>query len=202
MLPTTGLTSCRILVVDDEEANVALLLALLEDGGYCNVASTQDARMAAALYRSFRPDLVLLDLHMPHMSGFAVMESFAEMRDADEFIPILVLTADVNPQARLRALAQGAIDFLTKPLDALEVMLRIRNLLATHMLHSQQQALRKQAEARKLRAELLSDASRALSASLDGQTILAVLPSLVVPRRADYCVMEMEREQTGYRRVG
>ena len=65
-----------------------------------------------------------------------------------------------------------------------------------------QQALRKQAEARKLRAELLSDASRALSASLDGQTILAVLPSLVVPRRADYCVMEMEREQTGYRRVG
>ena len=195
-------TDCRILVVDDEEANIDLLVALLEDDGFQNLAATRDPRTAAELYRSFAPDLVLLDLHMPHLSGFEVMEQLAALRDAGDFLPILVLTADVNPDARVRALRQGASDFLTKPLDAIEVTLRIRNLLATRVLHLQQQAARARAEAEKLRAEFLSEASRVLGASLDVQTTLAILPRLAVPRLADYCVMELVDDQGARRWVG
>jgi signal transduction histidine kinase/DNA-binding response OmpR family regulator len=201
MATTAGVTDCRILVVDDEEANVDLLTALLEDDGFRHFACTRDSRMAADLYESFAPDLVLLDLHMPHLSGFDVMEQLAARRAPDDFLPILVLTADINPAVRLRALSQGASDFLTKPLDALEVTLRIRNLLTTRVLHRQQQQARQRAEAERRRAELLSEASRALGASLDVHTILAVLPGLVVPRLADYSVIELE-EGEGRRRVG
>jgi signal transduction histidine kinase/CheY-like chemotaxis protein len=202
MTTTPGLTDCRILVVDDEEANVDLLTALLEDDGFQHLASTRDPRQVVELYESFAPDLVLLDLHMPHLSGFAVMEQLAELRGADDFLPIVVLTADVNPEARLRALRQGASDFLNKPLDAIEVTLRIRNLLATRVLHRQQQAARARAEAEKRRAEFLSDASRVLGASLDVQTTLAILPRLAVPRLADYSLMELVQEDGGRRWVG
>jgi signal transduction histidine kinase len=136
--PTLSFPDCRILVVDDDEANTAFLLALLEDDGYRHVVSCRDPRMAVELYGSFSPDLVLLDLHMPHLSGFAVMNRLAELREPDEFLPILVLTADVNPDSRLRALGEGAIDFLTKPLNATEVTHRVRNLLAARVLHQQQ----------------------------------------------------------------
>jgi signal transduction histidine kinase/DNA-binding response OmpR family regulator len=202
MSTTTGLTDCRILVVDDEAANVELLTALLEDDGFRHVAGTRDPRRALELYDSFGPDLVLLDLHMPHLSGFAVMEQLAGRRAADDFLPILVLTADVNPEARLRALRQGASDFLTKPLDAVEVTLRIRNLLSTRVLHRQQQAARARAEAQKRHAEFLSEASRVLGASLDVETTLSMLPRLAVPRLADYSVVELVDGPEARRRVG
>lgn len=202
MTPTPPVTDCRVLVVDDEEANVELLTALLEDDGFRHVASTRDPRAALELYERFAPDLVLLDLHMPHMSGFEVMERLAERRASDDFLPILVLTADVNPEARLRALRQGASDFLTKPLEAVEVTLRIRNLLATRVLHLQQQAARARAEAERRRAEFLSEASRVLGGSLDVQTTLAVLPRLAVPRLADYSVMELVEGDGGHRWMG
>jgi CheY-like chemotaxis protein len=181
MTTTPGLTDCRILVVDDEEANVDLLTALLEDDGFQHLASTRDPRQVVELYESFAPDLVLLDLHMPHLSGFAVMEQLAELRGADDFLPILVLTADVNPEARLRALRQGASDFLTKPLDAIEVTLRIRNLLATRVLHRQQQAARARAEAREAPRRVPVGGQPGARRSLDVQTTLAILPRLAVP---------------------
>jgi DNA-binding response OmpR family regulator len=185
------LGGCRIQLIDDEQANIDLLTAFLEEDGFRHLAATRDPREAVAQFDSFRPDLVLLDLHMPHLDGFAVMEALAGRRATDDWVPILVLTADITPEARLRALRGGANDFLTKPLDAVEVLLRIRNLLTTRVLYAQQQAARVRAEADRQRAEFLAEASRMLGQSLDAQTTLAVLPRLAVPRIADYCVVDL-----------
>jgi signal transduction histidine kinase/DNA-binding response OmpR family regulator len=185
------LSGCRIQLIDDEQLNIELLTAFLEEDGFRHLAATRDPREAVAQFDSFRPDLVLLDLHMPYLDGIAVMEALAGRRAADDWVPILVLTADITPESRLRALRAGANDFLTKPLDAGEVLLRIRNLLATRVLYTQQQAARVRAEADRQRAEFLAEASRMLGQSLDAQTTLAVLPRLAVPRIADYCVVDL-----------
>jgi putative two-component system response regulator len=126
--------SARILIVDDEPANVRLLERILERAGYSRLASTTDSRKVLGLVEAFDPDLILLDLRMPHRDGFAVLE---ELRPhlAGGFLPVLVLTADSTPQAWQRALSSGAKDFLTKPLDATEVVMRIRNLLETRFLY-------------------------------------------------------------------
>ncbi len=133
-----ALRTANILIVDDQEANVRLLERILQQAGFDNVKSTTDSRLALPLYTGFRPDLVLLDLHMPDVDGFQVME---ELRPRIEgtYLPILVLTADITSEVKQRALAGGAKDFLTKPVDATEVVLRIRNLLETRMLHLQLQ---------------------------------------------------------------
>jgi putative two-component system response regulator len=129
----------RILVVDDEEANVALLERLLDIAGYRNVVSTTDPWKVRELLHEFRPDLILLDLLMPHLDGFAVMELLASEVPADSYLPVLVLTADATRETRRRALAGGAKDFLTKPLDVDEVLLRIANMLDIRYLHLQLQ---------------------------------------------------------------
>jgi len=126
-------TEARILVVDDEPTNVRLLERLLTDAGYRNIQSTTDPRQVPTLFRALDPDLILLDLMMPHLDGIAVMERLAV--PADVYLPVLVLTADVTPEAKQRALAAGAKDFLTKPFDRLEVLLRIKNLLDTRRLY-------------------------------------------------------------------
>lgn len=133
-MPETLIKQGSILIVDDEKANVRLLEITLEDAGYTNVCSTTDSRQALALFRSNRPDLVLLDLAMPHLDGFAVMRQLhAEMATnvdvGDNAVPILVLTADAISATKHKALKEGAEDFLTKPLDEIEVLLRINNLL-------------------------------------------------------------------------
>ena len=125
----------KILIVDDEEANVTVLERLLRRAGYIRLRSTTDSREARALYTEFQPDLLLLDLMMPYLDGHAVLAQLRELMRADDYFPILVLTADITPEAKRRALAGGAKDFLTKPLDAIEVMLRIGNLLETRKLH-------------------------------------------------------------------
>jgi signal transduction histidine kinase len=126
-------TQARILVVDDEPANVRLLERMLAETGYRQVKSTTDSRQVLALYGEFQPDLILLDLMMPHLDGIAVIR---ELRIPDDvFLPILVLTADATSDAKKRALEAGAKDFLTKPFDRLEVLLRIRNLLDTRSLY-------------------------------------------------------------------
>lgn len=125
----------RILVVDDQEANVMLLEKILQRGRFTELRTTTDARQALPLFLSFRPDLLLLDLHMPHLDGFAVMEQIRRRVPADDYVPILVLTADVTPEAKQRALAAGAKDFVTKPFDPSEVTLRVKNLLETRALH-------------------------------------------------------------------
>jgi signal transduction histidine kinase len=126
-------TQARILVVDDEPANVRLLERMLAEAGYRQVKSTTDSRQVLALYGEFQPDLILLDLMMPHLDGIAVIQSLRIPEDV--FLPILVLTADATSDAKKRALEAGAKDFLTKPFDRLEVLLRIRNLLDTRHLY-------------------------------------------------------------------
>ena len=135
MISEELLQRARILIVDDEQANVRLLERLLLTGGFADVRGTTDSREALTLFREINPDLVLLDLHMPHLDGFAILEALKKEIEGDEYRPILVLTADMTKEARERALSGGARDFLTKPLERTEVLLRTRNLLETRYLH-------------------------------------------------------------------
>lgn len=130
--------NARILIVDDQESNILVVESMLERQGYSDLKSVTDPRRVLPLLDEFKPDLILLDLHMPHLDGFAVMEQLRGRVPADDYLPILVLTADITPDAKLRALSMGARDFLTKPLDVAEVSLRVRNLLETRYLHLQQ----------------------------------------------------------------
>ena len=132
-----SLTHCRILVVDDEWANVHLLERFLKEAGFTNVRGVTDSRQVIGLYRDMHPDIVLLDLAMPYLDGFAVMAQLREEIEPGEYVPILVLTADITNETKQRALSSGAKDFLTKPVDLSEVYLRIRNLLETRLLHLQ-----------------------------------------------------------------
>ena len=126
----------KVLVVDDEPANVALLEAMLSDGGFTRVKAVLDSRQAMETCLSFDPDLVLLDLMMPHVDGFSILESIRAAA-GEAFLPVIVLTADVNESTKLRALRAGATDFLVKPFDQLEVLLRMNNLLEIRRLHLQ-----------------------------------------------------------------
>ncbi len=126
-----------ILIVDDEELNIRLLERMLQAGGFTKLQSTQDSRQVMSLMESFQPDLVLLDLNMPHLDGFAVLEQITPTVPEDQFLPVLMLTADATAAARDRALAGGAHDFLTKPFDHTEVLLRIANLLKMRSLQAQ-----------------------------------------------------------------
>ncbi|MEA2460408.1 MAG: cyclic di-GMP phosphodiesterase [Actinomycetota bacterium] len=128
-------STAKILVVEDQETNLLLLEQLLVRNGFPNVKLTADSRQALPLFLSFQPDLVLLDLQMPHLDGFAVLEQLQSRIRPDVYLPVLILTADISPDARTRALAMGARDFLTKPFDPTEVLLRIKNLLETRALH-------------------------------------------------------------------
>jgi PAS domain S-box-containing protein len=121
-----------ILIVDDQEANVALLQQMLQDTGYSRVASTMDPGEVCALHRKNRYDLILLDLQMPGMDGFQVIEGL-KTNDSDVYLPVLVITA--QPGHKLRALQAGARDFVSKPFDLVEVRARIRNMLEVRLLY-------------------------------------------------------------------
>jgi putative two-component system response regulator len=131
-------TAARILIVDDQKSNVLLLEGILyeEDLGF---RSLSDSRQTLPVFLAYEPDLILLDLQMPHLDGFAVMKQIRAVVPPGSFLPILVLTADISPQAKRQALAEGASDFLSKPFDATEVILRIQNLLQIRHLHLQLQ---------------------------------------------------------------
>lgn len=138
---------CTILLVDDGLANLDLLEELLSSDGYSKLVRVSDAREAMPAFDAHAPDLVLLDLHMPHVSGFDILRQIRGRTAPGDYRPVLVLTADAARETRMTALAGGAQDFLTKPLDAIEVRLRARNLLATRLLHLEQRRLRQAAEA-------------------------------------------------------
>jgi PleD family two-component response regulator len=127
--------SRRILVIDDEDANVLLLASVLEREGYKDVHCLTDPEQVLASYMALSPDIVLLDLMMPKVDGFMLLEAFARHDQPDAFRPVLVLTADTTLQTRRRALALGAKDFVAKPFDVIEVALRISNLLETRILY-------------------------------------------------------------------
>ena len=124
-----------IFVVDDNEANRRLLELILGTAGFTNIRLFADGASALAAMEDARPDIILLDLHMPGLDGFGVLEKVSTMIAPDDFLPVLVLTADVDRDARTRALLGGATDFLTKPFDAEEVVLRVRNHLRTRRLN-------------------------------------------------------------------
>lgn len=126
----------KILIIDDEPVNVALLEELLAEAGYTRLQSVTDSRTAIETCLTFEPDLVLLDLMMPHVDGFAILDELRAM-PTDLFLPVIVLTADVNAETKCRALHAGATDFLLKPFDHLEALLRIGNQLETRRLHRQ-----------------------------------------------------------------
>ena len=126
--------NARILIIDDEEHNVEVLRRILMRAGYSRVETTTDSRDAAALYVQLRPDLILLDLHMPHLDGVGVMEQLSEIAEAT-YLPILILSADVTPEARREALSRGAKDFVNKPFQQDEILLRIKTLLETRFLY-------------------------------------------------------------------
>src|ERR687892_2652918 len=113
-------TDLRILIVDDEPANVILLERMLETAGYSNLCTARDGADALNQLRAGDLDLVLLDLHMPEINGFDVLRALPDMVDRETYLPILVLTADATRTAKETALSLGAKDFLTKPFDNLE----------------------------------------------------------------------------------
>jgi len=132
MLAESDILNASILIVDDQESNVNLLEQLLHEAGYTRVDSTMNPREVFALHRKNRYDLILLDLQMPGMDGFQVMEGL-KTNDADGYLPVLVITA--QPGHKLRALQAGAKDFISKPFDLVEAKTRIHNMLEVRLLY-------------------------------------------------------------------
>ena len=153
MISQSDIRRARILIVDDEPVNVQLLEFLLKSSGYEAVASTTDPRQVAALHLQHQYDLIILDLQMPHMEGFQVMEAVKPM-ERESWLPVLVVTAE--PDKKLAALEAGARDFIGKPFDTVEVLTRIRNLLEVRLLHreSREHGARMERKVRERTAEL------------------------------------------------
>jgi CheY-like chemotaxis protein len=125
----------RILIVEDTVANIALLTNMLGRIGYRQLRSITDPRETLGEVEAFKPDLIILDLMMPYLDGFEVMQQLKGVIGNENCLPILVLTADILPASKRKALASGASDFLLKPFDASEIFMRIRNLLQARFLH-------------------------------------------------------------------
>jgi PAS domain S-box-containing protein len=132
MLQATEILNASILIVDDQEANVMLLEQVLRNAGYTRITSTMDPQAVRALHQQHRYDLILLDLQMPEMDGFEVMEGLRDL-EAGSYLPVLVITA--QPGHKLRALQAGAKDFVSKPFDLVEVKTRIHNMLEVRLLY-------------------------------------------------------------------
>ena len=132
MVSPEDILNARILVVDDQVANIRLLEGMLRIAGYACVASTTDPKQVCELHRRNRYSLILLDLQMPGMDGFQVMEGLQEIEE-DGYLPVLVITA--QPAHKLRALEAGAKDFVSKPFDLAEVRARVHNILEVRLLH-------------------------------------------------------------------
>lgn len=145
MISANEILAASILIVDDTEANVLLLEGILRREGHTAVESTMDPRQVCEMHRRNRYDLILLDLHMPGMDGFQVMEGLKAL-DVDAYLPVLVITA--QPGHLLRALKSGARDFISKPFDLAEVVMRVRNLLEVRLLHKQLTAYTQKLEVR------------------------------------------------------
>jgi len=133
-----NLNDATILIVDDNEANIEIIKGMLELSGYKNLVSTTDSRKVLDLVRSTKPDLLLLDLIMPYLSGFDIMDMLKSeeqiLSNDYKYLPIIVITAEESQETKLKALTTGAKDYITKPFDIIEVKLRIRNILETQYL--------------------------------------------------------------------
>jgi putative two-component system response regulator len=134
-MPDWPLDEASILVIDDQESNLHILERMCRGAGYERIRTISDPRQALEAFEEAKPDLVLLDLVMPHLDGFEVMAQIRARVQREEYLPILVLTTDVSPESRQKALSIGAKDFVNKPFDRGEVELRIRNLLETRFVY-------------------------------------------------------------------
>jgi putative two-component system response regulator len=134
-MPDEPWKQATILLVDDQDSNIRLLERVLSNAGYASFVSTTDPLRAVDLYLQYRPDLVVLDLHMPQLDGLGVLERLSTHVPAGAYVPVLMLTGDLSPSAKQRALSAGAKDFLGKPFDPLEAVLRIKNLLEARYLY-------------------------------------------------------------------
>lgn len=170
---TPALAAMRVLAVDDNDENLELLKQLLGDAGYAHVLATRDADSVPELCAYWNPDLLLLDLHMPRLSGYQVLEAIGGLLEEPERLPVLVLTADVTTEARHRALSAGARDFVNKPIDETELLLRVHNLLQVRHLQRQLQD----------RNLLLEEAVRERTLDLEQARLESLL---VLARTAEY----------------
>ena len=143
MIEPLDILNANILIVDDQEPNISLLTQMLNEAGYINVSSTMQPQEVCALHRKNCYDLILLDLQMPEMDGFQVMEGL-KTNHADAYLPVIVLTA--QPGHKLRALKAGAKDFISKPFDLLEIKTRIYNMLVVRFLYKKLDSYNKQLE--------------------------------------------------------
>jgi PleD family two-component response regulator len=141
------LRAAKILIIDDEEADIRVLEWAFQTAKFPNVRSVTDSSRALEVLTQFQPDIVLLDLNMPAPDGFAILMQFRKTAPTGDFLPVLVLTGQDTAEARSRAMAAGANDFLGKPVDYAEVMVRIKNLLQTRFLHQRAKGMQKQLEA-------------------------------------------------------
>lgn len=177
----------RVLVVDDNEANLALLAAILQRGGYDDVELVAEPHAVAATVDRFEPDVILLDLHMPGLDGFDVMEQLARTIDPDEFLPVMVVTADATTATRERVLGSGAKDMLIKPFDRIEVLQRTANLIETRRLYHQlkahnaelEQTLLERAEQERQEETRQSDIRRAIRFVLSARRLRSVFQPIV-----------------------
>ena len=161
MVSAADILKAAILIVDDQKANVMLLEQVLTNAGYARVSSTRDPHAVCALHRDNHYDLILLDLEMPGMDGFQVMESLKEI-ETDGYLPVLAVTA--QPTHKLRALKCGAKDFISKPFDLAEVLMRVHNMLEVRLLHETARNLNKVLESLALNDPLTGLANRRLLA--------------------------------------
>ncbi|MBI3617526.1 MAG: response regulator [Candidatus Omnitrophica bacterium] len=140
--------SARILIVDDQKVNARLLEEIFRKAGYKNITCVHDSRDAQAAYAALKPHAVILDINMPYMDGFQIIQQLKETRGA-EHLPILMLTQLGDNDLRFLALESGARDYLNKPYDAIEVLLRVRNMIEVHLSHD-----RLREENKKLKEEI------------------------------------------------
>jgi two-component system cell cycle response regulator len=169
MISSADILNAGILIVDDLEANVQLLEQMLRSAGYTRISSTRDPYAVSALHRANHYDLILLDLRMPGMDGFQVMESLKEI-ETDGYLPVLAVTA--QPAHKLRALQSGAKDFVSKPFDLAEVLMRVHNMLEVRLLHEAARNYGKMLETLALNDPLTGLANRRL---LDDRMSMALV---------------------------
>ncbi|MBK5274680.1 MAG: diguanylate cyclase [Desulfuromonadales bacterium] len=169
MVSKTDILNASILIVDDLEANVLLLEKMLSNVGYTRISSTRDPHAVCALHRDNHYDLILLDLRMPGMDGFQVMEGLKEL-ETDGYLPVLAVTA--QPAHKLQALQSGAKDFVSKPFDLAEVLMRVHNMLEVRLLHEAARNYGKMLETLALNDPLTGLANRRL---LDDRMSMALV---------------------------
>jgi len=136
MLNNDDILNAKILIIDDKEAHVSLLMEILQRAGYRNITFTYNSLRAIELYQQVHPDLVFLDLDMSHLNGFEIMQKLKEI-EGGNYLPVAVISDNTEQHIRYRALESGAKDFLNKPYDRVEVLVRIHNLIEVRMLHNQ-----------------------------------------------------------------